>query len=588
MKTFNNIRKKTYEPKQIIWNILEEKKEASLLLERDLSLNPVVSRILANRGISSPDEVKDFLDTSLSTLLDPFLLKDMKIAVERITSALDKHEPILIYGDYDSDGITATVVLLKTLRWLEADPSPIFYIPHRIHEGYGLNYKAIETFVSQRIKLIITVDTGISSIEEVKYANEKGIDVIITDHHQPPDPLPPALAIINPNQKDCSYPQNYLSGVGIAFKLAHALLKHRAENQKIAKQFLLSLMDIVALGTIADMVPMIGENRAIVKYGLEKLVQTDKIGLSMMLENIGIDDRQPLTPDKIGYFIAPRLNVAGRTEHANICVELLLCDDSYAGVKIAHYLENLNNFRRSIEQDIIKEARCKIEKELDLENEKIIVVVGDNWHLGVIGIVASKLVEFYNRPVVIFSKEHNIAKGSARSINGFNIFNALSHCKDFLITYGGHTMAAGLQINHSLIDQFREEINNYAINHIRPDLMHIYISIDTYLKGEEINKNTIKALSKLGPFGQSNPHPLFIAENVRCATPPRIVGENHLKMKLEIDNCIIDAIGFSMGDFYKPLLEENYKSFDIVFLPFINDWMGNKKVEIELKDIRFF
>lgn len=570
--------------KKVIWNILDEKSESAEKIKSELSLNPIVSRILANRGASDAKEAQEFLTTSLSSLNNPFLFKDMEKSVERIGSALKNKEPILVYGDYDADGITSIVVLLKTLKWFEADPPPAFYVPHRIQEGYGLNIDAIKQFASQGISLIITVDTGISSAKEVEFAKQKGIDVIITDHHQPPEILPDAYAIINPNQAGCSYPHTNLSGVGISFKLAHALLKKLAENQDKAKRFLLSMLDLVALGTVADMVPLCSENRAIVKFGLEKLAKTENIGLSLMLEKLGVDP-QSITTDQVGYLIAPRLNVAGRTDHAKIVVDLLLCTDITDGAKITHYLDELNSYRRTIESDILKEAIDTIEKDFDLDNEKLLVITGSNWHLGVIGIVASKLVDKYNRPVIILSKDGEIAKGSARSVSGFDIFSALTSCQEFFIEFGGHKMAAGLTLSLSNFEAFKTKIYEYVNENLNGEISY-KLDIDTFLKGEEINEKTIEAISLLGPFGQANQNPLFYSHNVKNIIPPKIVGDKHLKLRLDIDGYVVDAIGFSMAEYFEKMNQRLNSTFSIAFLPYINDWMGNRKVEIEIKDIK--
>ncbi|WDU84359.1 single-stranded-DNA-specific exonuclease RecJ [Caloramator sp. Dgby_cultured_2] len=391
------------------------------------------------------------MNPDLRLLYDPFLLKDMDRAIDRIDEAIKKREKIYIYGDYDVDGITSTAVLYRAFKKLGVDVS--FYIPDRVNEGYGINREAIDHISSLDVDLVITVDCGISAIEEVEYAKEKGLDIIITDHHECKERIPNTIAI-NPKRHDCQYPFKGLAGCGVAFKLVQALFKFY--DLQGYEEFL----DLVAIGTIADIVDITDENRIIVKYGLEKILNSDKAGINAIKQVAGIKDK--ISTYNVAFQIAPRLNAAGRLSDAKIAVELFITNDNEKAMQIAKYLDQENKKRQQIEQEILDECIEKIQREIDLKRDRVIVLSSPNWHVGVIGIVASRIVERFNRPTILFYEEGETLRGSGRSIRGFNLYDNLVECKDLLVKYGGHELAAGLTIERSKLDDFRKRLNELA------------------------------------------------------------------------------------------------------------------------------
>ena len=563
------------------WTFHTPKREESSLISKETGIHPLLVQVLLNRKITNPKTMKCFLEPTLSLLTDPFQMKDMDLAAERISQAIGKDEKICVYGDFDVDGITSVAIMVRFFRWLGKET--IYYIPHRINEGYGLNIKAIKKIADEEVNLLITVDNGINSVKEVEYANSLGLDVIITDHHQALDRLPPALAVVDPNREDCNYPFQSLSGVGIAFKLIHAIAKRMGINPKDAKSFLMNQIDLVALGTIADIVPILDENRILVKYGLQKMQKTTNIGLNTMLQLLGIIDK-PVTSTNVGFYIAPRLNAAGRTTHASICVELLLTEDPLKAMEIARHLNRLNEERRSLEEGILDDCVDQIESEIDVESERIIVVKGEGWHIGVLGIVASKLVEIYTRPVIVISMEKDFARGSARSIESYNIFEALSDCKNLLISFGGHKRAAGFKLKLNQIESFTKTISEHAKRKVSDDDLLSSILIDAEISTDDLNYNFVNSLSSLEPYGSGNPCPVFLLKNIKFNEPPRIVGKNHLKFSISKNGYTFNGIAFSVAD-YIPSLKSTDFFWDIAITPFINTWNGHELLEFEIKGI---
>jgi single-stranded-DNA-specific exonuclease len=537
-------------------------------------LNPVILQLLRKRGVESREQIERFLDPRIECLYNPMLMKDMEKAVDRIKSAVKKSEKITVYGDYDVDGITSTCIMMKTLKKMGGNVD--YYIPSRLDEGYGLNRDSIEKIHGRGTTLIITVDNGISSFEEVDYAKSLGMDVIITDHHEPQDLIPQAVAVVNPKQNNCHYPFKNLAGVGVTLKLAHALTN-------LDQQTLEDNLELAALGTIADIVPLLDENRIIAKYGLKHLEKTDNRGLKAMKSLLNISDMQ-LDTTKVSFLLAPRLNAVGRISSAEIAVELLLTGDETRAFELAQTLESINQERQAIESKILTQAREMIEKDLDLDEDRVIVASSQEWHPGVIGIVASKLVEIYNRPCILIAMEGEEGKGSGRSIPGFNIFEALSQVSHLLTRYGGHEQAAGLAISVNNIEIFREEINKIAGNTLNrkytPEL-----NIDMELKEEDITLDLAGQLELLEPFGYGNPKPVFMCKNF-CVNHIRTVGneDRHLKLSLKKKQKQIAAIGFNFG-LYKEELNMA-PVLDIAFYLEVNRWQGITEPQLKIKDIK--
>jgi len=567
---------------ETLWEYRTPNPDAAEKIVRDLHLNPLLADVLAARGYSDISEISSFLNPRLSAIEDPNLLKDMSKGIDRLAKALKNNEKICIYGDYDVDGITATVLMLRFLEWL-GKPAD-YYIPNRISEGYGMNCPAIDKIARKGTKLIVTVDNGITSFKEVAYARSLGIDVIITDHHQPGEKLPDAVAIINPKRKDAEHSHTPLAGVGVAFKFIYAFSRQLDLDPEAAKDFLISLLDLVALGTVADIVPLTGENRTLVRYGLQKIETTDKVGLQTLLQ-LTCSRNQGITPDTISYSIGPRINAAGRSDQASLCVDLLLTDDNLRAVEISRRLNRLNDERRKLEDDILGSCLLSIEQKVDLDKEHVLVISGEGWHIGVVGIVASRLLERFYKPTIVLAVDRNRARGSGRSIAGFDLFQALSSCSDCLKEYGGHKRAVGLTLNAKDIPTFRERINRYAKERLDPSLASPRITIDGEVNADVLTLDNVASLSAMEPLGASNPAPVFSMRGVSLLEPARVVGRNHLKLLLCQDGISLGGIGFSMAGFM-PLLKDTARSFHISFTPFINEWKGYRNVELELKDIK--
>ncbi len=566
-----------------VWEYRPQNAEVAAELSGQLHLSPLLAHVLAGRGLKNPDEVNTFLNPRLASLEEPSLLKDMDKATLRLKKALTHNEKICVYGDYDVDGITSTVLLLRFFHWLGKDAD--FYIPRRISEGYGLNRTAIEGIAQKGTKLLITVDNGISSVDEVAYANSLGMDVIVTDHHQSGAKLPPAVAVVNPNRKDAPYSATPLAGVGVAFKFADAATRVLDTPPDSAKRFLTSMLDLVALGTVADIVPLTGENRTFVKYGLERLQNTDKVGLKTLLQLAGAKDKT-LTPDSISYHLAPRLNAAGRADKASLCVDLLLTEDNLRAIELTRQLNRLNNERRKFEADILTACLEFLKLNVAVEKQMVLVIPGEGWHIGVVGIVASRLLERFHRPVIVLAIDKDVARGSGRSIEGFDLYSALSACDEYLLAYGGHKRAAGLTLHARDVPRFTDAINEYAARIPDYQTHTRRLTIDAEVAAEDLSLNSLEALSALQPHGTANPSPIFSMRGVSLLEPPRIVGNNHLKLMLCQNGISLSAIGFSMADCF-PELKDPGRSFRLAFKPFINEWRGYRNAELEIKDIKF-
>ncbi len=546
------------------------------IISDEIKISPMLAMILAVRGISNPEEAKRFLYPDLKDMHPPFLMKGMDEAVNRILQAVKNKQKIMIYGDYDVDGITATALLVRVLRSIEADV--LFYLPNRFVDGYGLSMQGIDYAVSNAVSLIITVDCGISAKDVVDYGNQLGIDTIITDHHEPKEEMPSAYAVVNPKQGGCSYPDKDLAGVGIALKLIHALM----QKTDVPISFS-SLLPLAAIGTVADIVPITGENRIIVKHGLKLLSSTREPGLVSLLEVSGIRGKVVDTAD-VGFKLGPRLNASGRIEDAVLSLELLLSNTHHEAIRLAKMLDEKNTLRQQIQKEVLDEARQLVGHE---DNKKVIVVAKDNWHQGVLGIVASKLVDEYGYPAIViaYENENEKGKGSGRSIPQFHLLNGLIKCDELLETYGGHKHAAGISIKREMVDDFRRLINEHADKVLRDEDMGKGIDVFE-INLEEVNPKLVWEMENLlAPFGIGNPRPVFSSFLVEMAGVPRLVGNNHLKLKVNSGTKQIEVIGFGLGKMFDDV--SAMKKIHIAYRPQMNEWDGISTLQLNLKDVKW-
>jgi len=560
------------------WNINPFKEKDSRTLVRKLGISPLIATLLTNRGINGPEEAKRFLNCDLNDLHSPYLLKDMNKAIRRIKKAVTNKEKIMLFGDFDVDGITGITIMAKTIELIGGEGE--YYFPNRLTEGYGLNKKAIDNAKREDISLIVTVDCGISANREVSYAKSKGIDVIIIDHHEPLDMLPEATAIINPKQKGCKYPYKELAAVGVAFKVTQALIE---EYDIDFDEF--SFLDMVCLGTVADVMPLDGENRIIVKNGLKQLMKTKNIGLRALIKVSDLEGKE-INPGHISFRLGPRINAAGRLTSADKVMRLFQTDSEDEAEDISYTLNEQNTRRQNIQQKILDEALLKIKKEINMDKDRCIILAKKGWHKGVIGIVASKIVEKYHRPTILIAIEKDAGYGSGRSIPNFHLLKAADSCKKLLMNYGGHNQAIGMKINEKNIKKLRKEINKYAKTKIAMEDLIPKINLDAELKLSQVNLNLIKEINKLFPFGIGNPKPTFCSADLSLEDYPRILKEKHIKMELRDQTITMEAIGFGMAHFYDEIIE-NSKQIHVVYSPELNEWNGNQTIELNLKDMKF-
>lgn len=559
------------------WTTYNKNYENLNEIMKEFQIPEIVARSLINRDIDTVSKVRRFLDGSLDSLYDPYLLKGMGKAVERIREAVSKRQKICVYGDYDVDGITSAAIMIKALRFLGAEA--MYYIPRRIEEGYGLNKASIEKLKEQGVAVVVTVDCGIRSIDVVDYASSLEIDVIVTDHHECEDKLPNALSIINPHQPDCGYPFKELAGVGVAFKLVQALVPKSA-NPDLERE----IVEIAAVGTIADVVPIIDENRIIVKNGLANIQNTANQGLKALLEVSGLSGKE-INSCNIAFMIAPRINAAGRIAAADRCVELLLTEDKAEAMNIAERLDSDNRERQSIETKILNDALSMINASIDLNSERAIVLGSYGWHAGVIGIVASKLVERFHLPVLLVSIEEDIGKGSARSIPKFNLYEAMVNCSDLFEKFGGHELAAGFSIKPDNIAKLRERMNDEAERVLGKERLLPEILVDYKLSPEDINLDTFNRLKLLEPFGTGNPSPVFVYRGLKVLSAKTVGNESrHLMLNVYDGVNEIRCIGFNLGHFQKMLSISN--KIDIICSMENNKWNNIESVQLSVKDIR--
>ncbi|MBA7490277.1 Single-stranded-DNA-specific exonuclease RecJ [subsurface metagenome] len=563
---------------KIEWCISKEDKKLQSELSKELNISPILAQLLINRGTKEVLSARRFLKADLKDLRDPYIFQDMEKAIDKILRAINNNERILIYGDYDVDGITSVALLFSILR--EFTTNLYYYIPNRFQEGYGLNEEAIDIAFKNNIKLIITVDCGISSISEVGKANNYGIDVIVTDHHQSQKDIPSAIAIINP-KCDTNYPFKELAGVGVSFKVAQALYSKLKKNQ----DDLWSLLDYVALGSIADSVPFIDENRILIKYGLKMLNQTKKEGLKALIIESGVNYGN-LGTKEVNFALAPRINAAGRLGDSKLALELLLTDSEYKAKHLSRKLSEINKHRQEIGNDILIEAREFASIQVKEEENKVLVLASENWNQGVIGIIASRLVDEFNRPAIIISKKDGIAKGSGRSIKGFHLYNVLESCQDILINFGGHELAAGITIESNKIPEFKSRINKISQDFIKEDDLSPELKIDAQISLSNINFGLVKDINVLEPFGIGNPQPVFCSYK-NIISDWRLVGEKreHLKIKIKEENRTLEGIGFKLSRIGNQIFSEN-KVVDLAFNIELNKWNGTENVQLNIKDIK--
>ena len=564
-----------------IWTVGSYDTDKVKELVEKLSLKEFLAKVLVAKGFDTPEKADEYLNSSINSLADPFLLKDMDKAVDKIKKSVADKEKIMIYGDYDVDGITSVAALWRYLSFKGADVC--CYIPERVNEGYGLNAQAIERFAADGVKLIITVDSGITAHEEIEFAKSLGIDVVITDHHECREELPEAVAVVNPHRHDSEYPFRELAGVGVVFRLICAY-----EGNKNLSTICAKYSDIVALGTVADVMPIVGENRIIVKHGLASLVNTKNKGLCALIEQTFAErksaQRKNITASSIGFGLAPRINAAGRIGDVNKALKLLITENKAEADEIATYLCAVNRERQLVENMIFEEAVNQIESNHDFDNDKVIVLVSEKWHLGVIGIVASKITERYKLPSILISIDGDIGKGSGRSVKGFNINEAISVCKNLLIKYGGHELAAGLTIDKSNVDAFRKAINEYASKSFDFDSVCNYIDADFEIDVKDVTVEHAKQLISMEPFGLQNPVPLFYIKDVLLKEVYSIGEGKHLKLIVEKNGCLATALYFGM-----PMDRFGFCEGDTVDLMCnidLNDFRGTLSVQIILKDVR--
>lgn len=543
-------------------------------LKRELGVKNKTIDLLVQRGIVNYKMAEKYFRPKLDDLHSPFLMKNMSLAVEILKKNIKTNKNILIYGDYDVDGTTSISVLYLFLK--KITNNLYYYTPDRYSEGYGLSINGIDYAKKNKCSLIIVLDCGIKAVSQVEYANEKKIDTIICDHHTPGEILPKASAILNPKQKDCNYPFKDLSACGVGFKLVQAY----CEKNNIPFNSIKPFFDLLAISIVADIVPLTGENRIFTYYGIKQLNTNPSIGLKSLISLM--KKSNTISVSDIGFFLAPRINAAGRMSHANKAVELLIEQDISHAQNMSNEINKFNLNRREIDQKITKEASDKVPAD-----NKSTVVYSSQWHKGVIGIVASKLIEKHYRPTIVFTESNGLYTGSARSIKGFNIYNAISSCAELVEQYGGHKYAAGLTVKKNNIHKFISKFENVVCRTIDKEILMPIIDINMQLKFSELSSSFLKILKQMGPFGPENHEPIFITKNVKIDDMPKKVGKDntHLKLSLIHENCSFEAIGFNMANVFNKIIM--HKKFDIVYQIKENNWNGLNSIQLLLKDIKF-
>jgi len=567
------------------WDI-RPSSDAAADLARTLGMPRLVAQVLAQRGYTTAESARAFLKPELSQLHEPASLPGLAEAADRLVAAARTGEPIVIYGDYDVDGITGSAILWQALRL--ADANVRIYVPHRLEEGYGLNLEAVEKLAAEGARVLVTVDCGISGVAETARARELGLDVIITDHHEPdPGHLPPALVLVDPKLPDSPYPFRDLSGAGVALKLAWAIGQKLSARQRVSdpfREFLVAATGLAALGTIADVVPLVGENHVLASFGLRALAGSRHPGIAALRETAGLTGKQ-IDSYHIGFVIGPRLNAAGRLGHAREAVELLTTAGPDAAMDIAKQLDRQNRERQQIERQILEEADAQAAATFVPERDAAIVLAAPQWHTGVIGIVASRIVEKYYRPTILIATGEDQAQGSGRSVPGFHLFEALSACRDHLQTFGGHAMAAGLRLKPEAVPAFREAMLAHAAKVLSAEQLTPRLQADAEISPSSFDVNTVRLLERLGPFGSGNPRPIFVTRQVRPSAPPRRIGQQgqHLAMYVTDGGRARRCVGWNMGAAADALGRAG--ACGIAFTCHISDYTRPPEVELHLKDL---
>lgn len=565
-----------------VWQHLPCDEERVAALARALDADPVIARLLVLRGVDTAETAARFLHPSLDQLHDPFLLTDLPAGVERLLAAIARKEKIAVHGDYDVDGITSTVMLRRLVELLGGDV--VHFIPERLRDGYGLQPEAIERLQAAGVRVVVSVDCGIRSQAAARRAAELGIDLVITDHHEPEEALPPALAVINPRRFDCPYPDKDLAGVGVALKLVHGLCL-KTDHPGWMPAFL----KLAAIGTVADVVPLTGENRVIARLGLERLARgPNTVGLQALLEVCGLARREKIGSEDVGFMLAPRVNAAGRMNTPDLAARLLLtADRELAGEarELAGQLDAENLRRREEEAAILRDARRRIMRDPDIAAQNALVVWGEEWHRGVIGIVASKLVDQFCRPVVVLAVDGDVAYGSGRSIPGFDLLQALEHCADLFTRFGGHRQAAGLELPAARLAELRQRLAQYANERLEPDDLAPRLAIDAPLPLTGIDSRLMAKLNALEPFGVGNRRPVFHAEAVEVVDGPRVIKERHLAMTVRQGRARFRAMAWRAAE-QEEFVRARRGALDVAFSLTENTWRNETSIELSVADVK--
>ncbi len=561
------------------WVLHDEHPQVPRMVEL-INVPRVIAQILLNRGVSTFDDARYFLKPTLDDLHSPFLMEDMDLAVERIADAIERKEHIMVFGDYDVDGTTATTLLYLTIKLLTDRISS--YIPNRMTDGYGLSIEGLQEAKNRGVTLILAVDCGITANAEVDQAREMGIDVVIIDHHVPGETLPKGVAILNPKRDDCGYPFKELCGVGLAYKVAQAL----AEHVGLPENAVYTHMDLVALGTTADIVPLRDENRVLTKYGLDMMQQTHKSGLQALLDVAGLKEKE-LSTGHMLFMLAPRINAAGRMGDATRVVDLLITEDQRKAADLAQELNEENQRRRKEDTLTFEAAREVVEKDPFLREAKGLVLASDTWHPGIIGIVASRMVEAFNRPVVMISTAGEKGRGSARTVGDFHLYNAIKECSDLLIQFGGHHHAAGLSIEKDRIEAFRQKFHDVVAARATPADFIPRLEIDSVIELDEVTPRMVQLMKMLGPFGPANHHPVLVSRNLSLVGSTRTIGmdKKHLKFRVKQKGRVMEAIGFGMAD-HADRINDNRDRLDLAYTLEENTFRGETSLQLRIKDIK--
>ena len=558
----------------------QEQTEAAKALAKETGISPILCKLLLERGITSAAEAKRFFRPQLNELHDPFLMKDMSIAVERLNQAMGRKERIMVYGDYDVDGTTAVALVYKFLQQFYSNID--YYIPDRYNEGYGVSVKGVDYACETGVKLIIVLDCGIKAVEEIAYAKEKGIDFIICDHHVPDDILPPAVAILNAKRADNTYPYDHLSGCGVGFKFMQAF----ALNNGIEFHQLTPLLDLVAVSVASDIVPIMGENRVLTHHGLKQLNSNPSVGLKAIIDVCGLSEKE-ITVGDIVFKIGPRINASGRIQNGKEAVELLIEKDFSAALEKANQINQYNETRKDLDKTMTEEANQIVDHLEGLADRRSIVIYNEAWHKGVIGIVASRLTEIYYRPAVVLTRTDNLATGSARSVSGFDVYKAIEHCRDLLENFGGHTYAAGLSMKVENVEEFTRRFETYVTEHILPEQTSAVIDIDAEIDFRDITPKFHADLKKFNPFGPDNHIPIFCTDNVYDYGTSKVVGRDQEHIKLELvdnkSNNVMNGIAFGQSSQARYI--KTKRSFDICYTIEENTHKRGE-VQLQIEDIK--